>query len=244
MVQEKKSKTTGLAKSTKEKKSVQRKSTAGTLEIPIYELTGIKKTPVKVSKDIFGKNVSEKLLAQYVRVYLTNQRQGTASTKTRADVVASKRKIYRQKGTGRARHGARSAPIFVGGGVAFGPKSKTFSLRLNKKQKRAAFFGALTKAFEQSNVLGLTDEMINIKPKTKTVVTFLKKLNFEEKQVLLVLPKLEKNNLTLASRNVPNLEIVDARSLNTFLVLRQDKIIFLKNALPILEKHFLKHHEN
>lgn len=221
-----------------------KKATSISLEIPMYDLSGGKKTPAKVSKEIFGNRVNEKLLAQYVRVYLTNQRQGTLSTKTRAEIVSSKRKIYRQKGTGRARHGARSAPIFVGGGVAFGPKPKSFSLKINKKQKKRALFGALTFAFQNKNILGLSDEAINVKPKTKEVFSFLKKFDFDAKRILLVLPKLEKNNLLLASRNIPNLEVIDAKSLNTFKVLKHEKIIFLKNALAILENHFLKRHEN
>lgn len=230
-----------------QKKSVTsrtKKATSVSLEIPMYDLSGGKKTPAKVSKEIFGNSINEKLLAQYVRVYLTNQRQGTVSTKTRAEIVSSKRKIYRQKGTGRARHGARSAPIFVGGGVAFGPKPRSFSLKINKKQKKRALFGALTLALQNKNILGLSDEATNVKPKTREVFSFLKKLDFDAKRILLVLPHLEKNNLLLASRNIPNLEIIDAKSLNTFKVLRHEKIIFLKKALTILEDHFLKQHEN
>ncbi len=227
-----------------EKKATPAKITTSSLQIQMYDLSGSKKTALKVSKDVFGKKVNDQLLSQYMRVYLTNQRQGNASTKTRSDVIGSTRKIYRQKGTGRARHGAKTAPIFVGGGVAFGPKSKDYSLKMNKKQKKVAFFGALSKALEQNNVIGLTDEALKTKPKTKEVVSFLKKLDFKTKKTLLVLSKLEGNNLVLAARNIANMELADVRSLNPYQILKQEKIIFLKDALEVLEKHFLSKNEN
>lgn len=209
------------------------------LEVMIYDLTGVKKTPAKVSKDIFGKKVSDKLLATYVRVYLTNQRQNNAASKTRAEITGSTKKIYKQKGTGRARHGAKSAPIFVGGGVAFGPQPYDTSSKLNKKQKKAALFGALTKAYEADHIIGLSDEAVSAKSKTKDVAKFLQKLDLVKKKTLLVFPKLEKNNLVLSSRNIPNVTVMDAQSLNTYAVLSQEKIVFVKNALVVMEKHFL-----
>ncbi len=220
------------------------KSKSASLQISIFDISGTKKTPVKVSKEIFGKKVGDQLLAQYVRVYLTNQRQGNANSKTRSQINLTKHKAWRQKGTGRARHGAKSAPIFVGGGVAFGPKSKTYQLKLNKKQRKSAFFGALTKAFEQNNIFGLSDSSLTVKPKTKEVSGFLKKLDIDSKKVLLVLPKLEKNNLVMASRNIPNVELADVRSLNTYTVMKQDKIVFVQNALAVLEKHYLSSNES
>src|SRR3990167_9331118 len=215
--------------SPKSKEAVKNKKTSSTpLEMLAYDITGTRKPSMKVSSEIFDKKVSEKLLAQYVRVYLANQRQGNASTKSRADVNLSKHKIYRQKGTGKARHGAKSAPIFVGGGITFGPKPRDFSLNFNKKQ----------------NILGLVDSATEVKPKTKEVAAFFKKLNLENKRVLFVLPKLEKNNLVLAARNISNVKLMDARSLNTFEVMKQEKIIFLKNAITVFEEHFLKKNEN
>lgn len=214
------------------------KKVAG-LDLVVYDLKGVKKTPAKLPKDIFAKKVNDKLLALYVRVYLTNQRQGTVSTKTRAEVITSTRKIYKQKGTGRARHGAKSAPIFVGGGVAFGPRPRTFESKLNKKQRRAAFFGALTKAYEKDNIVALTEESLTASSKTKDIAFFLKKLDLSKKKVLFVLPKIEKSKLVLASRNIPTVELTDAASLNTYSVLTTQKIVFVKSALAALEKHFL-----
>lgn len=208
------------------------------LIMPIYDITGKKKGTMALPKEIFSSTAKESLLAHAVHVHLTNKRQGTVSTKTRGEVRGSTRKIYRQKGTGRARHGAHSAPIFVGGGVVGGPKPKKYSLKINKKQKRRAFFGALTWSFKQGNLLGIENESLRIKPKTKTIVDFLNNLEVSGQKILFVLPKLEKNNLVLAARNISNLEIKDARSLNTLDVLKAQKVIFVKESLEVLKKHY------
>src|SRR3989339_216040 len=106
-----------------------------TLSVRVFSIDGKEKKTIELNKNIFDVKVSPSLLAQAVRVYLANQRAGTASSKTRSEVVGSTRKIYRQKGTGKARHGSLKAPIFVGGGVVGGPKPRDFSLKINKKQK-------------------------------------------------------------------------------------------------------------
>jgi large subunit ribosomal protein L4 len=215
------------------------------LTIPVYDLNGKETSKATLPKEIFSTEASDKLLAQYVRVYMANKRQGNASTKTRAQVKASTRKIYRQKGTGRARHGAKSAPIFVGGGVAFGPKSKDYSLKLNKKQKRKAFFYALSLQYKDGNVIGLVDKALEIEPKTKNFSSWLKSVSLTDKKVLLVLPEGKSNNLTFASRNIVGVTLSNANSLNTYDVLNTEKIIFVQKALDVLQDHFLKtKHEN
>src|SRR3989344_5158891 len=175
---------------------------SGSLTVPVYEISGKEKGSLSLPKEAFSVDVNKALLAQAVRVYQSNQRQGTASTKTRGEVVGSTRKIYRQKGTGRARHGDIKAPIFVGGGIVGGPKPKDFSLKINKKQKTKAFFSALTLKLKENNIMGIVDEALKIKPKTKIVADFLEALKFSGKKITFVLPKLEKNNFVLASRNL------------------------------------------
>ncbi len=224
------------------KKPAVKKETGFT--IPVLNLEGKASSKVSLPKEIFSIQASDKLLAQYVRVYLANQRQGNASAKTRAEIRASSRKIYRQKGTGRARHGAKSAPIFVGGGVAFGPTPRDFSLKLNKKQKRKAFFYALTLQYKEGNILGLVDKSLEIEPKTKNFATLLKGAQLTDKKILLVLPEIKRGNLLLASRNIPSLTLRDAKSLNTYDVLNNEKIIFVAKALEVLRDHFLTKHEN
>ncbi len=209
------------------------------LLVDIYNLNG-EKNKIELSEKIFDIEVKPELLALAIKVYLANQRQGTASTKNRGEVTGSTRKIYRQKGTGRARHGDIKAPIFVGGGIVGGPKPKDYFLSLNKKQKRLALFGALTLKRKENNLLLFDDSFFKIKPKTKDFILIWRKLNFDNVKTLIILPKIERNNLILAIRNLPFINFIDSQSLNTYKVLSHKKIIFLKSALSVFESHFLK----
>src|SRR3972149_950729 len=117
--------------SSRVKKAVTKKLPSQTgLKLSVYNMAGKSVETLILPKEIFGAEINTHLMTQAVRVYLANQRRGTVKTKSRGEVNISTRKIYRQKGTGRARHGAASAPIFVGGGVAFGPKPRDYSLKL------------------------------------------------------------------------------------------------------------------
>lgn len=234
-----KNKTTKNKKKTdakaKTRKLSQEKSGQGKLEAPVYDLEGRKKSKVKLPPEIFDLKASDKLLAQYVRVYLANRRRGTRSTKKRGEVRGSTRKIYRQKGTGRARHGDIRAPIFVGGGVVHGPKPADFSLKLNKKMRRKALFSALSQRFKEGNIV-FVEGLTKIKPKTKEAVTLLKKLKLDKEKNLLVYIKDKSNDLILAFRNLRNLSYIEARSINAFAVLSSAKIIFSKEALGLFLK--------
>ena len=201
------------------------------LSIPVYDLSGKIEKQLNLPKDIFSVKVNPRLLAQYVRVYLTNQRQGTASTKTRGQVTGSTRKIYRQKGTGRARHGDIKAPIFVGGGIVGGPQPKTYHLKINKKQRRKAFYGALTYQFQNGNLLGLDDGFLTIEPKTKKFIDFLKKTNLEKEKKLIIIPKEGAKNLILAARNIPQLVLASSQSINSYLILNCQKILIVDKAV-------------
>ncbi len=191
---------------------------------------------IELPKALFSETAHSQLLAQYTRFYLANQRQGTASAKTRGQVTGSTRKIYRQKGTGRARHGSIKAPIFVGGGVVGGPLPRDHSLKMNQKQRRKALLYALHLKQKEHRVYGLKKEFITMEPKTKTVVALFKKLQFGKTKILLVVPKVEKNNLLLAVRNIPNVRLVDAASLNAYEVLASQALFFVEGALETIEK--------
>jgi len=180
------------------------------------------------------------LLAQAVRVYLANQRQGNASTKTRGEVTGSTRKIYRQKGTGKARHGDIKAPIFVGGGIVGGPRPKNYSLSINKNQKRKAFFGSLSLKLKENKIIVLEDKVLIAKPKTKDIFSFLEAMKQENRRVVFILPKMEKSNFILSARNIKKADIVDAKSLTTYEVLKEGLLIFLESSLEVFTKHFLK----
>ena len=224
----------------KKKTSKVKAPTENKLAISIYDIDGKEEKSVELPKDIFGVKVNPKLLAQYVRVYLINQRQGTASTKTRSEVIGSTRKIYRQKGTGKARHGDIKAPIFVGGGIVGGPKPKTYHARLNKKVRKLAMQMALSLKVQEKNILGLTDELTKIKPKTKVMADLFKKMNLYHDKILIVLPNKKTNNLILAIRNIPRLEITDSMSLNPYQILNHNKILFLEEAIKVVNNRINK----
>ncbi len=210
------------------------------LEIPVYDIKGKEKGVFELLKEPFSVTAKPQLLAQAIRVYQFNQRQGTASTKTRGEVVGSTRKIYRQKGTGRARHGDIKAPIFVGGGTVGGPKPKNFSLEITKKQRKKAFFGALTLKFKEKNLAALEDAALKMEAKTKSIASFLEETKMSGKKILFVVPKMDNNNFILASRNIDGVSLTDVQSLNIFQVFNNSKIIFLESALEIFKNRFLK----
>jgi len=207
----------------------------------LLDINGKKVGTINLPPEIFAAEVNPPLMAQAVRVYLANQRKAHPKTKTRAEVNRTKAKWYRQKGTGRARHGSRAAPIFVGGGVAHGPTGEqNYQLKMPKKMKKAALFSALTSKFKEKEIL-IVKGLEKIEPKTKKMAEVLKKIQIlnSKFQILLVLPKLLEN-VVLAGRNLENLEIAQAADLNTYQVLASDKLIFLPESIDKLKEVFLK----
>ncbi len=226
-----------IKKDEAEKKTATRKG----LTIPVYDLNGKVAGTHKVAKEIFSADVNRNLLAQYVRVYLANQRRATASTKTRSEVKGSTRKIYRQKGTGRARHGDIKAPVFVGGGVVGGPTPRDYSLKMNKEQAKKALFAALTLKLKEKNIIALNDQFLSMKPKTKIMNNFLKSVNLTKSSILLVVPNVGKNSLLYSSRNLSRITSVEANSINAYQILRNSNLLIVESALSLFEKRFLKH---
>lgn len=229
-----------------EKKAVKTtpKAEKKSLEVAVYDITGKELKKINLVKEIYDVAAQPQLVAQYVRVYLANQRQGTASTKSRGEVIGSTKKIYRQKGTGGARHGSRKAPLFVGGGVAFGPKPHDHSLTMNKKQKQKALFSTLSEKARAGAIVALSKDSLEMKPKTKEVASFLKTMKFGSRKVLMVLSEVKENGLVLSLRNIPNVEIVQATNVNPYILLNSRVTIFVEDAFEALENHFLKKHEN
>ncbi|RJQ25876.1 50S ribosomal protein L4 [Candidatus Parcubacteria bacterium] len=214
----------------------------GGVKIDVYGRDGKVVGSVNLPKEIFDAKVNNSLMAQAVRVYLTNQRSGTAHTKTRGEVKGSTRKIYRQKGTGRARHGAITAPIFVGGGIAFGPRKRDISLALPKKMRRKALFSALTLKFKSKSVK-ILEELDNIDSKTKNMQNILKSLNLLNKKgkadkVLFVSSK-NKENVERAIRNIGGISLKQAKDINTYSILNSKNIVFMKNSIETLSETFL-----
>lgn len=209
------------------------------IKTDVYDVNGKAVGTVELPKEIFGAKINNQLMAQAVRVYLANQRRGTASTKTRGEVAGSTRKIYRQKGTGRARHGSIRAPIFVHGGVVFGPKPRDYSLKLSKKMRKVALFSALSAKVKDGGIK-VVSGLEKITPKTKFMTLVLQKLGLLNKneKILLVLPK-KLEEIQRAARNIQNVEIIYAYQLNTYDILRNKTLFLLKDSIAALEKHFL-----
>lgn len=214
------------------------------LETNVFNTKGEVIGKISLPKEVFGVDVNPKLLAQAVRVYLANQRLGTHSTKTRGEVVGSTRKIYRQKGTGRARHGDIKAPIFIGGGIAHGPHPRNYSLDFSKKMKRQALFSALADKFQEGR-LKIVSGLERIEAKTKMMVEVLRHLNLTQPKeqkadsTLLITPETLKN-VFLAGRNLSGLSIREARLLNTYDVLTHRNLLFTAETIPIIQEHFIR----
>lgn len=223
-------------------------------KVDVLATSGKKVGTAMLPKEIFGVKVNEDLIAQAVRVYLANQRKARAKTKRRGEVVGSRRKIWRQKGTGRARHGDRYAPIFVGGGVAHGPTGReNWKLKLSKKMRRKALFSALTSKLKGGEIIVVTG-FEKMKPKTKEMVKIIKNLKFKMKKpasrdsggmdklkskISIILPE-TLENIIRAGRNISNLKLVQANLLNTYEVLNGGTLIFTKDSIKALKETFLE----
>lgn len=195
---------------------------------------------INLPTEIFGAKINESLLAQAISVYRDRRHQRTKAVKTRGEVRGSTRKIYRQKGTGRARHGDIKAPIFVGGGVAHGPKKAGAKPVLSKKQRRGALFAALASQFSEGNIIFLDYDFSKLPSRTKAIVKLLTNIGLENKDLaktLLVLKEIP-TNVLLATRNIQGLTIMQANLLNAYEVLRFQKLVIAKDAIPVLEETF------
>lgn len=221
-----------------EPKAVAEKATVkvqSTLKINVVDTEGKEAGSITLPEAVFGAKVNKALMSQAVRVYLANQRLGTASTKTRGEVDGSTRKIYRQKGTGRARHGGIRAPIFVKGGIAHGPKPHDFGLSLPTKMKRAALFSALSAQMKNGNVVVVAG-LEKVGAKTKPMASALTKV--AGGSAVVVMPEVVES-VFKSARNIQGITLTPAAQLNTYVVLQAKKLVFMKDAIESLEKTFV-----
>lgn len=212
------------------------------LSVDVFGINGKAVGTLKLPEEIFGAKINRQLLSQAVRVYLANQRMGTASTKDRGEVHGTTKKVWQQKGTGRARHGSRRAPIFVHGGIAFGPRPHDFSLKLSKKMKTRALFSALSSKVE-GKALRIVAGLEKIEPKTKIMVKTLKNLGISHNEkVLLITPSKESvsDNVYRAARNIEGVQILNSNTLNAYKVLDNKLIILMKDGVDSIKDNFLR----
>lgn len=207
------------------------------ISVTVYDMTGKTIGRMTLPSEIFAAKVNPALMAQAVRVYLAGQRSGTASVKTRGTVAGTTKKMYRQKGTGRARHGAAKAPIFVGGGVAHGPTPHSFTLSLPKKMKKAALFSALTNLLNDKRVFVLDAKKAT--GKTRDMAKTFGKLNLLGKKVMFVGNK-DSQVAARSARNIANTRVIRAENLNTYEVLDNNAVVMLRDSIDTIKNTFLK----
>lgn len=202
------------------------------LSVPVYSLAGVSAGTLSLPKEVFGAKVNKKLLAQALRVYTFNQKSHNASTKTRGEVRGSTAKIFRQKGTGNARHGSKRAPIFVGGGIVFGPKPRNVKLELPTKMKKAALISALSDKMAEKMVVGLSG-LDKASGKTKEMAKLLKKVNSKS---ALIVTKESQDNVVRSVRNIRGVSVKPVKQINAFEVLNHKMILVTKEAIEELSK--------
>jgi large subunit ribosomal protein L4 len=189
---------------------------------------------VELNENIFKTQVNQGTVWEVIKWHLASKRSGTANTKTRAEVAGSNRKIYPQKGTGRARHGDIKANIFVGGGVAHGPHPRDYYFALPKKVRRKVLKGVLTYKLNNNDLIVVEDFNFE-QPKTKNAVEVLKNFGLDQAKVLLVLPeKIE--NVIKSFRNIPKVKILLSEGLNSYDLLNAEKVIIFKSALEKIQE--------
>jgi len=201
--------------------------------ISLYSTKGEEKEKVVLPVEIFGIEPHEHVLYEAIKMYLANRRQGTAATKNRALVRGGGRKPWRQKGTGRARHGTIRSPLWVGGGVVFGPHPRNYRYSLPRKVRRKALLSALSALAAEEKIMLLEDFTLK-EPKTKMMVEILNNLKIQKEKCLFLVSGRDQN-LCLATRNLPNLTVRDVGELNAFEVLNCERLLMTPKSLRRLE---------
>jgi large subunit ribosomal protein L4 len=210
------------------------------MKLPVFDVNAKKIEDIEVNQEVFGTDVSEKVIAQYVYSYLSNQRESNADTKDRAEVRGGGKKPWRQKGTGRARHGSSRSPIWRGGGVTFGPMNeRNYKKKLTKSFRRAAFRNIFSKLALDSNVSlvdGFTKQKEDLK--TKDAVKMLNSFGDPKKSTIVLT---EKNNGMLnAFSNIKNAKVMLISEISGYDLLTGGKILLEKECLNYITEKWSK----
>ena len=200
-------------------------------KVSVYNIEGKVVGDMELNDAVFGVEVNEHLVHMAVVSQLANNRQGTQSAKTRAEVSGGGRKPWRQKGTGHARQGSTRAPQWTGGGIVFAPKPRDYSFKLNKKERRIALKSALTSRVAEEKFIVL-DSIQFEEIKTKNMVTVLN--NLKVNKALVVVD--DNQNVVLSARNIPNVKTASTNTINVYDILKYDKLIVTKDAVATIEE--------
>ena len=202
-------------------------------KVDVYDMKGKKVSDVELAESIFGIEPNEAIVHSVLVNYLANQRQGTQSTKTRAEVRGGGRKPWRQKGTGRARQGSIRAPQWIKGGIALGPKPRSYSYTVNKKERRLALKSILSSKVAE-NELTVVDKLEVKEIKTKTMVKALADLKVEGK-TLIVLPE-NNQNVFMSARNIDGVKTIALNNINVFDLLKYTNLILPLDTVKKIEE--------
>lgn len=207
-------------------------------QVAKYDRTGKQVGDIDLAESVFNEKINEHAVHQVVTAQLSAMRRGTASTKTRGEVSGGGRKPWRQKGTGRARHGSIRSPLWVGGGTVFGPKPRNYNKKVPKKVKRLALRSILSDKVNNDSLI-ILDELKFDKPKTKNMVELLSNLELEGKKVVIVIPEKDEN-IYLSARNIPGVKTLVVDALNAYDLLNNDYIIMPEEVLEKIEGVLVK----
>ena len=200
--------------------------------VSVYNMEGQEVEKMELSDAVFGVEMNEHLVHMAVVQQLANNRQGTQKAKTRSEVSGGGKKPYRQKGTGHARQGSTRAPQFTGGGVVFAPVPRDYTLKMNKKEKRAALRSVLTNRVQENQLIAV-DELKFDAPKTKDMVKVLGNLKAEN--ALVVLNDNDKNAY-LSGRNIDGVQMALTNTINVFDILNHKTLVLTKDAVKTIEE--------
>jgi len=202
-------------------------------KVDVYDINGKKVSDVELNENVFGIEPNEAIVHEVLLNYLANQRQGTQSTKTRAEVRGGGRKPWRQKGTGRARQGSIRAPQWIKGGIALGPKPRSYRYSVNKKERQLAIRSVLSSKVLE-NQLKVVDKLELSEIKTKSMVKAFADLKLEGK-TLVILP--EKNlNVEASTRNIVNAKAILANNINVYDLLKYTNLVLTLDTVKKLEE--------
>ena len=202
-------------------------------KVDVYDLNGKKVSDIELAENVFGIEPNEAIVHSVLKNYLANQRQGTQSTKTRSEVSGGGRKPWRQKGTGRARQGSTRAPQWIKGGIALGPKPRSYRYTVNKKERRLAIRSVLSsKVLEKE--LTVLDKIELKEIKTKSMVKALTALKLEGK-TLIVLPE-NNANVVMSARNIEGVKTISANNINVFDLLKYNNLVLPVDTVKKLEE--------
>jgi len=212
--------------------------------VDVYNQKGEKVGQTRLPKEVFGKEINPDLIHQVAVCMMTNQREPWAHAKDRSEVRGGGRKPWRQKGTGRARHGSIRSPIWIGGGVTHGPrKEKKYEKKIPKKMKRSALLSVLSGKVKDKEVVVL-DKLEIDTPKTKRMAEVLKNLREKAKaldkgSILIAIPKKD-DNIIRSGANIPKTEVIEARNLNVLDLLKYKYLILPKESIKVIKEVFVK----